>query len=69
LKPMIRGGDPVVVEETTPVMEARFEGIALQPAVEGATLDVRLKISGAVVQAVALAPGRVEILRVQGGRR
>jgi hypothetical protein len=62
LKPIIRGGDPVVVEESTPVVEARFAGTALQPAVEGAQLDVRLKLSGTVIKTVALAPGRTSVV-------
>jgi hypothetical protein len=68
-KPIIRGGDKVVVEETTPVLEARFEGIALEPAAEGAELNVRLKVSGGVVRAVAMGPGRVVIISVEGNRR
>jgi len=68
LQPIIRGGDRVMVEETTPVVEAHLEGVALQPAAEGAQLDVRLKLSGTRVRAVALAPGRVEIVRLEGGK-
>lgn len=68
LKPILHGGDPVVVEENTPLVEARLEGVALQPAVAGAEINVRLKISGTVVRAVVLAPGRVEMRRMEGGR-
>lgn len=57
-RPIIRAGDPLVVEENTAVIEARLEAVALGPAMLGATFDVRLKIGGKVARAVALAPGR-----------
>lgn len=56
---VIRGGDRVILEEHTPVVDARLEAIALAPAREGGTLRVRLKIGGGIVEAVALGPGRV----------
>ncbi len=55
---VIRAGDRLVVEENTAVVEARLEAVALGPAVVGSPLDVRLKIGGKVVRAVALGPGR-----------
>jgi hypothetical protein len=55
---VIRAGDRLVVEENTPVVEARLEAVALGPAVLGSPLEVRLKIGGKVVRAVALGPGR-----------
>jgi len=68
-RPVIRGGDRVVVEESTPLVEARLEGVALGPAATGATLNVRLKINGGVVRAVALGPGRAAMAAGQGGAR
>jgi hypothetical protein len=58
LRPVIRAGERLIVEENTPVVEARLEAVALGPAVVGSPLDVRLRIGGRVVRAVALAPGR-----------
>ena len=61
LTPVIRGGDRLIVEEKTAVVEARLEAVALGPAVAGAPLQVRLAIGGKVVRAVALAPGRASL--------
>lgn len=69
LRPIIRSGDVVVAEESTPILEARFEGVALGPATVGAELNVRLKVSGGVVRARAVAPGRVEVVRAEGEER
>ncbi len=55
---VIHAGDRLVVEENTAVAEARLEAVALGPAWAGSSLNVRLKIGGKVVRAVALAPGR-----------
>jgi hypothetical protein len=60
-RPVICAGDRLVVEENTAVVEARLEAVALGPAVIGSLLDVRLKIGGKVVRAVALAPGRAAL--------
>jgi hypothetical protein len=62
LRPVIHSGDRIVVEQNTPVIEARFEAIALGPAVPGATLQARLRIGGRVVRAVALAPHRAALV-------
>jgi len=55
---IIRAGDRLIVEESTPVVEARLEAIALGPAGPGSAFDVRLKIGGRIARVVALAPGR-----------
>lgn len=65
---VIHGGDQVVVEETTPVLEARYEGVALGPAEKGKSMNVRLKVNGRVVRAVALGPGRAALDSKPGGR-
>jgi hypothetical protein len=57
-QPVIRAGDRVIVEEDTPVVEARLEAVALNPAAVGSSLRVRMIIGGRLVRAVALAPGR-----------
>jgi hypothetical protein len=56
--PIIRTGDRVVVEENTPVVEARLEAVAMGPALAGAPFNARLSIGGQVVRAVAITPGR-----------
>lgn len=58
LRPVIRAGDRLVVEENTPVVAAHLEATALGPAAPGSPLAVRLRIGGRVVQTVALGPGR-----------
>jgi hypothetical protein len=58
LRPVLHAGERLIVEEDTPLVEARLEAVALGPADLGSALDVRLKIGGKVVRAVALAPGR-----------
>jgi hypothetical protein len=66
--PVIRAGDRVVVEENSPVVEASLEGVSLSPAAVGSQLDVRLKIGGKVVRAVALGPGRAALQPDAGAR-
>jgi hypothetical protein len=61
LRSVIRAGERLIVEENTPVVEARLEAVALGPAVLGSVLEARLKIGGRVVRAVALGPGRAEL--------
>jgi hypothetical protein len=57
LQPVILAGDQLVVEEETPVVDARLEATALNPAPAGASLHVRLQIGGKVVRAIAVGPG------------
>jgi len=66
--PVIRSGDRLVVEESSAVVEARLEAVALGPAAEGAEFKVRLAIGGKVVQAVALGPGRAAFAAPTGKR-
>ncbi len=58
LRPVIRWGDALVVEEHTAVMDARLEAVALGSAEAGAELKARLKIGGKIVRVIALAAGR-----------
>lgn len=61
LPPLIRAGDRVVLEEHSPVVDARLEAIALVSATQGSPLKVRLVLGGKVVQGVAIARGRVAL--------
>lgn len=56
--PAIRSGDRVIVEESTPVAEARLEAVAMGQAIEGSVFQARLMIGGRVVRAVAIGPDR-----------
>lgn len=57
-RPVIRAGDRIVLEEHTPVVDARLEAIALGPAAPGGDLRVRLAIGGRTLAAVAVTAGR-----------
>ena len=56
-QPIVRAGGQVLVEEHTPVVEARLEAVALEPAVQGAAFRARLTIGGTVVRVTAVSPG------------
>lgn len=60
-RPIIRAGDRVIVEQETPIVDARLEGTALGPAQPGSALRVRLRIGGQIVSALAVAPGRATL--------
>jgi len=60
--PVIHPGDTVVVEEHTATTEVYLEAIAVNAAAIGSRVDVRLKIGGRVVRAVAIAPGRAALI-------
>jgi hypothetical protein len=60
--PVIRAGDRVIVEENTPVVEARLEAVAMSPALAGHPFNARLSIGGRVIRAVASGPGRAVFL-------
>lgn len=66
--PVIRAGDRLVVEQSTPLIEARLEAVALGTAAVGAPLNVRLAIGGNVVPAIALGPGRAAFSTEAGAR-
>jgi hypothetical protein len=59
--PVIHAGERLMVEEHTPVVEAHLEAVALGPAAIGGELNVRLRMGGKVLRAVALGPGRAEL--------
>jgi hypothetical protein len=56
--PIIHGGDRVIVEENTPIVDARLEAVAMGPAWAGSPFNARLSLGGRVVRAVAVEPGR-----------
>lgn len=62
LRPIIRAGDRIVVEEHSAIVDARLAAVALGPAGEGSFLAARLAIGGRVVRVLAVAPGRAEIV-------
>jgi flagella basal body P-ring formation protein FlgA len=68
IRPVIRAGDRVVVEESSAVAEARLGAVALESARAGSALNVRLEIGGRVVRAVALGTGRA-VFQVEIGVR
>jgi hypothetical protein len=67
-QPVIHAGDRLIVEENTPVVEARLEAVALTPAEPGGTLRVRLEMGGKVFEAVAIGPGRAELAPETGAQ-
>ncbi len=62
VRSIIRVGDELTVEESSIWLDARLQGVALEPAVTGATIVIRLRITGKVVRAVVLAAGRASIV-------
>lgn len=66
--PIIHAGDRVVVEEHSTVAESYLDAVALGAAVTGVVLDLRLKIGGKVVRAVAIAPGRAALAPLREAR-
>ena len=61
MRPVIRTGDRLQVEENSAVVEAHLEGIALGTAAVGGAVSVRLLLGGRILAAVALGPGRVVV--------
>lgn len=65
----IQPGDRVVVEEHSRTVDACLEAVALGRARVGSSLELRLKIGGKMVRAVAIAPGRAALLPSTEGKR
>ncbi len=65
--PIIHGGDRVIVEEDTAVVETRLEAVAMGPAQAGSPFNLRLSIGGRIVRAFAVAPGRA-VIHEEAGR-
>lgn len=60
-EPVIRRGDPVVIEAGTAGFQITREGIAAADAAPGARVAVRVEGASAPVQTVAVAGGRVTL--------
>jgi hypothetical protein len=56
--PVIHSGDALIVEEKTPIVDARLAATSLGTAPVGALLSARLEIGGKVIRVRALSPGR-----------
>lgn len=61
-QPVIHGGDQVIVEEKSAVVEARLVAIALGSATAGTSFQARLQIGGKVVRVMALGDGRAMLV-------
>jgi hypothetical protein len=48
----------VIVEENSPVAEARLTAVALESATIGSAFNARLEIGGKVVRAIAVGTGQ-----------
>lgn len=59
--PVIRAGDALIVEEHTSLLDARFDAVALGPALIGSVFRARLKLREKIVQAVASGPGHATL--------
>jgi hypothetical protein len=66
--PIIHPNDPLVVEEDSPLVEARLAATALAPAAPGAWFAARLEIGGKIVRVRALAPGRAALTPEMGAQ-
>jgi hypothetical protein len=65
----IQAGDRVIVEEHTRTVEGRYEATALDPAVCGGRLKVRLRLAGKIVGAIAEASGRALLAFDEGAHQ
>jgi hypothetical protein len=68
LQPAIRAGERLILEEHSPMVDARLDAIALSSAAVGSAVRVRLIIGGRVVRALAVAPGRAVLVQEKEGR-
>ena len=59
--PVIRPGERVALEEHSAVADAHMEAVAMGPARNGDSFNVRLKIGGQILKAVALGPGHAVV--------
>jgi hypothetical protein len=68
LRPILRGGDSIVIEEDSPVVHLRLAGVALKPACAGQPLEARLAAGGKTVHVIALGPGRARLAAIPGAK-
>ena len=59
---LIHAGQKVIVEQHTPLLDAAFEALALNPALAGSGLKVRLRATGKVMSAYAISKGKAVLL-------
>jgi hypothetical protein len=59
--PLIRAGDPLLVEEHTASADIRLNAIALSPAAAGKSIPARITPGGSIIQVIASAPGRAHL--------
>ena len=59
--PVIHAGDRIIVEEDTLRVSSRLEAIAMGSALAGSAFNVRLRVGGRVLRAIAVSPGRAVI--------
>lgn len=61
VEPAIRRGDPITIEAGSPGFSITREGVAMNDAVPGARLAVKIDERKPPIQAVALEPGRARL--------
>jgi hypothetical protein len=66
--PVIHGGDTLMIEEDSKLAEVRLQAVALKSAGPGEIFAVRLRSTGKMILAVAVAPGRAEFAQGTGAR-
>jgi flagella basal body P-ring formation protein FlgA len=66
---VIHSGDLLLLEQHTAVLDAKLEATALEPAILGEVLKVRLKVTGKVVLAVATGTGRANLAPADEAKR
>jgi flagella basal body P-ring formation protein FlgA len=60
---LIDKGEKVLIRHHSSGLELQTQGIALEAAIARQRLQVRNASSGKVVEAIAVAPGQVEVVR------
>lgn len=62
IRPMIRAGDVLLVEETSDILDAHLEATALEPAFKGAMFRVRLRVNSKPVWVRAVDSKHAELV-------
>jgi Chaperone for flagella basal body P-ring formation len=57
---VIHGGDELMIEEDSKLVEVHLQAVALESAAPGEFIAVRLRSTGKIIRAVAVGPGRAE---------
>lgn len=61
LRPVIRAGERLTIEDDSPMAHLRIEAVAMMPASAEEVFKVSLSVGGATVKAIALGPGRAKL--------